>query len=309
LLILGFAVTVAVMAFLFWIIWINRESELVTSVFFKTIAAPIIVALAILVYELAAPLPDDKARVEVMVVQSPGIGLLPVGGLLLLSDSSHANGYMKLQSIVAMCEANGKTNAGALLAAPNAVTDLLELAMWDWLGERYPLHWDVNRAWFQGLSGGGGSISTKRDAEAHPRFLSSKEIRDYLSQNSFIKAGLENSIPHHVCLPSGSRLERSNELGARKTVIETPYVIFSIQIQGVGGEQLGAGSLAEKIKAKYPGSWWAGHYVVSFDCKYRRFYRWSPATAKQKAWVTEIIEAFKRDFDWQLVREDLRGVL
>jgi hypothetical protein len=75
-----------------------------------------------------------------------------------------------------------------------------------------------------------------------------------------------------------------------------------------GGGGLGKISFVSRLMDELdppPRGWQTANVNVRFRTHYNKWLRWSPDTAKQKRWITEMVEMWRRDFDWDGIREDL----
>jgi len=44
---------------------------------------------------------------------------------------------------------------------------------------------------------------------------------------------------------------------------------------------------------------------VTFEMEIHRWTRWSAETVREKIWTEKMIEAFQKDFDWNLLRQEI----
>lgn len=285
------------LAALFWIIWINRDSDRTSAILIKAILAPLLVAAALLATDILSPLPSVTAEIPVLILRDYQSRLVPVYQPLALAGSWSGNEMPALFTTYWAWLAKNSPPASdksgkAISVADNSTIveqggfflDLFEASFWTWLANRYGLHWRVQRRWFQGISGGGGSLSPAPDAEQHPTILTAQEVARRISGNALLRD------PHPIALsavslPSGSKVT-VDRIGNRHHIrIASSRLELAITFELVGGGLLGATELAEKLKSRFPdGPIWSDHIQVNFDCSFSYLYRWSPATTQQREW-------------------------
>jgi len=220
---------------------------------------------------------------------------------LLKVNSRHKKGYVLLNNVNLFFPKNKEIIANSDVIA----FDLLEMAFWTWLSKRYHLHWDVDIDEIEGISGGGGTIDIKSDAEKEPLKLSLEDIQKYLKNNTY--SAHKGNI-WGITLPSGSSLDiQRNGAYSRIINIKNQYIDFKIKMYHPGNSGLEFTVFGENIKKSLqsPEEWFVEDFKVKFDCKYTIPDNETLQFEKQKKWVNEIMENFYNDFEWALIEPDL----
>jgi len=293
-----------------WLLWLNRGSQAAIPTLIKTLLGPMFVGGLLFLTEIFSPLPIEADTTQILVLRN-GHQLAPLlMGATTLYGPPYRLGYVKLNLAL---HGWRKQILEKSKEASNAIDDefmlsLLELTFWEWLCEKYNLHWFVDRASSHGISSSGGSAWQSLNAEKHPYTCSPEEIRRHLSRNPLLS---QNAALGAVKFPSRSKIFVARTNGKRTIRVFTQQMTLIIEMKLVGQERLGGTDLAEKLKAELPdpNSWLADIIHVVFTRRYKPLLRWSPKTLQQKEWASEMVKLFRDDFDWALVRPDLEKFL
>lgn len=287
---------------IFLLAFINRESEVIMQIIIKVLFIAIITAFVLIVLEIDSPIQSDSKTVEVLILRNKEeVNVKDFSEKLLMVGSSHQKGYGLLHNITIF---NTK-NEEVVIDSDTISLDLLEMAFWTWLSKKYHIHWYVNTESFEGISGSGISINEAEDAEKNPTELGKDELQEYLKDNMYT---INPGTFWGISLPSGSSVNviKRNK-NNRVFQIKNKYIDFKISIYRVGSTGLLYTSLGENIRKTLlsPDEWYVDNFKVSFESNYKKIYRGSLQTKKQKKWVNEIMEDFYNDFDWLLLKSDL----
>ena len=147
------------------------------------------------------------------------------------------------------------------------------------------------------------------DAETNPTIVTPQQLASHLSGNAFLQP------PHPITLgsvsfPHDTEIEVDRNRSLRRVLIRNRHLQMNIRFEWVGGGLVGATSLADKVKSRFPGSpIWTDHIQTTIDCQFRHFLRWSPATSQQREWLEELIADFRTEFGWEVLREKLEAAL
>ncbi len=223
-------------------IWINRAGENTIGIFCKAVLAPLVVAAALLAYDFFSPLPNVTRRIPVVVMRQ-GLSIVRLYELTQQpSDwSSSGYGFMRETSGLWAQTASPELRSAA---ATNRTwgTDVLECAIWSWLGNVYCNHWDIETFEFQGINSPTRKAyvpSPETNSKVKPYRYSTENLRRLLADNFLAATGpfdVRNLSPH---LPPGSKVVRSGPSWRRKTTITTRRLTLSFSLSNAGGEGVG----------------------------------------------------------------------
>jgi len=307
-----------VLALIFIILWINRDSDRTPGLLVKTVAAPMVVALALVAAEIFAELPRESVAADVIVVRDDTTGLLPLEHALFNVGSPFGEGYRHIQDTVRTWQPRRKPGAviGAAVEEQREFTlDIVELALLRWLSWHYPTHWDVEVAQTRGIAciEAFGAISD--GAESKPLLLSIGDIRG-VRENKLLQDGSYDTVLPgfgHLAIPSGSVLEEMRGTGFRELRLRNSELTLTIRFRAGASGNLGASALADRIRHSFPQAvsplWHEYQIRASLECEYSHLRRWSNRTTRQRRWVGNLMSSFKSDFDWQTLRRDLEVAL
>ncbi len=294
------------------LLWWNRASDQNLALFFRVYAG-LIFALVMLLLSILSPLPEDSAQIDVLFVHDENQTLAPLMGTLILSGSAHTKGYIELELVLTEwreAQRVRNTKGGAISNDSDPISgefylDIFEKTFWRWLAQKYGIHWMAKHDWFWGISSGSGSMGSAPNAEESMCTLSKQDIVKRLSGNRRV---LNGAMLGDVKFPVHSKVALKRDGGRRTIEIDDSYLHLKIELTSFGRGVVEASDLAEKINNKYrptSSKWWEEHIRVSFYCQYTRWYRWSPETKRRRKWVEEMIDMFRNDFEWSLIRNDL----
>jgi hypothetical protein len=305
LLVLGFLIFAIVLGFFIFIVWVNGASEKVVLPFFKAAFLPLIAAAGLLLYDLLLPLPKKTLDIPVLILRNDSYQLLPLLNHVETIGHSTGEGYWRLNTLSFIWRDKAE-KIGPLPPQdelPFFYSDLLELAVWQWIGETFPIHWQVERRFFRGISSAGGSIKPKGDFKRQT-IKTPDEIANLLKGNSLLPIMKDHLRP--IFLPEGTIVSVDRSNGRRTYEFRNEYALFEITIEIAGGEQVGAGKVADALRSSHnlQGTW-ANHFFVGFRFSPDRLRRWSSEVEKQDQWVSQIMELFQEAFDWNLIRAEI----
>jgi len=182
------------------------------------------------------------------------------------------------------------------------ITELLELESVLWIASQYRQHWDVQREWFSGFSGGGGNSRIASDADKEKTQL---RIAKLLEDNLYAAKAEEVFIDKYIYLPKGTKA--TYDRGRHLIEFDNNRINMKIKFTNVGGSALGLGTAAEKLKARFQediyGKVWVSHFTVNFTIMPKRYRRWSPATKKQFAWANELAVNYDKAFSFSILKQ------
>jgi hypothetical protein len=310
-------VAVLILALLLLIIWLNRDTDRTSGILVKAVVAPLLVAAALLATEFLSPLPAVKAEIPVVIFRDYNAQLVPVFEPLALNGA--LSEIPALFSTYKKWLANNLPPASAKAAATGDNSevvergefflDLFEASFWSWLSRDYSLHWRVQRKRFQGISSGGGSVSVAPDAEEKPVVLAAGDIARRLSGNALLEPPNPVTLGS-VSFPRGTEVTIDRNKLRRRIRITNRHLQLNITFELVGGGLVGATTLAERLRARFPvDPIWADHIQATVNCQFSYLLRWSPATSWQREWVDEMIAGFRTEFGWDILREKLDAAL
>ena len=206
-------------------------------------------------------------------------------------DVSKKTGYDKINHVWIL-------NSKEILENKNSShLDFLEAGFWSWYSTKFNLHWEQKNEEFVGLSGSSGNGYVPKGSEKGSLKLKVKD--KYLEINPAFKQVFGGNI---MALPKGIEIKRDKiSDNYREIELSTKEIDFIISFGSMGGSVLGGDELSNKIKSYLPkpDDWWANYIVVIFELNKKRFYQWSPRTAKLDKWVNKISNDFEKEFNWQ----------
>lgn len=270
---------------------------------FKTLIPAVIIASFLTfgaVYYF--PLPNDGNTTDVLILRKEGrLGIGEFESKLLKVGSTHKEGYVLLNSVNIFFPRNDEIEVDSKTEA----LDLLEMTFWLWLAKRYNVHWEVDIDRFDAISGGQYVISPSKNSEENPMKLLPSQLQEHLYDNTYL---VHEGQLWGITLPSGTSVNAIERTSSRRIFqIENKHIDFRIEIYKIGQSGLDYTTLGENIKKalESPDSWYSENFKVKFDCKYKKLFRGSPSTIKQKEWINELIKDFENDFEWDLIKPDL----
>lgn len=190
------------------------------------------------------------------------------------------------------------------------LTELMELKTILWIASQYRQHWQVQREWFSGFSGGGGSSRIAVGADKRTEVVRIR-IADLLKDNLYAAKVEEIATDRYIYLPQGTKAvyDRKNHF----IEFDNAHMNMKITFCNVGGSALDAGVEADKLKANLQeqiyGRVWAGHFTVNFKITPKRIRRWSPSTKKQIAWAKDLVSSYDRAFSFSVLKQLIKEKL
>lgn len=308
-LIILFIGAVIVLGILLGFIFVNRGSEKVVSLFMKSIAGPLIVALVLLGYEILSPVPPDRNEVFITLIHDHNFNIAPFHKPLLLNNSLMGNGFVMLDQVVSGWQAAINKSKPILQGQDDFYIDLTELSLIYWLHMSYPMHWQIERDEFRGINMSGGSYHAIEGAERNPRSCSENELKELLRENRLVKDGINPFFYGKVFLPSNSEVSINRRKGLRIIQIKNRRMNLTIRIAQVGSGGGEGTNLGKRLAKAFPGYTEHEYLKVIFECNYTPYLKWSPRTIHQKKWVNEMAALFNRDFEWDGIRSELEKYL
>jgi hypothetical protein len=301
----GFAFYAVLLILFIVILCINSATEKVSLIFFKATFLPLIAAAGLLAYDLLLPLPKKTLDVPVLILRNDSYQLVPLWTHLDTIGHSTGEGYWRLNTLAFIWRDKAEKIGPLPLkdGLPFFYSDLLELAVWQWIGETFPGHWQVERRFFRGISGSGGSFQPKGNLERQT-IKTADEVAVLIEGNSLLPVMKDHLSP--IFLPEGTIVSVDRSTGRRIYAFRNKYALFEITIEIAGGEQVGAGKVADALRSSHnlQGTW-ANHFFVGFRFSPERLRRWSPEVEKQDHWVSQLMELFREAFDWNLMRAEI----
>lgn len=311
-----------ILFFLFYIITVNRDSDKTTSILIKAVLGPLLLALVLIFTEIYSPLPSDKWEVQVVIPLDSDNQLVPLDSVLLPDGSPFGGGFNYIRLVLMeLHKSQLVQDRPALSAEPNSgntpeleqhdlALDILEITFWRWLSFNYRNHWNVKHNRFQGISFQHGSMDVSQDAEPNPSIYTAEQISRLLRDNEVFRSKLDLLAMRQVSFPRGSTVKAQRKPWESEIIISNSNLTLSISFKTVAGGGVGNSNLARRIREHLSLSMmYSYHIIVSFKCEYNHWRRWSPSTTQQRKWVQDLVDAFRSDFDWQFIREDLKRVL
>lgn len=295
-------ILIGIVSFLSWILFINRGDDKFIEVFLQIILV-VVAGVIILLFKLFSPIENLNEKVHVLLLRDQYLTYTREFSRRLLMDDIKNNGYEIIMRVEAFSFDNIKKteeNGGSI------GMDVMEYAFFVWLGESYLLHWDNERIYFDGISGGGGQIFAKKDADKKVSTLKYEQLREKLTSNQIMP--LKNGLFSNISYPKETDFVvlRHDKI-AREYSFKNSYINFKISIRKASQGILSSTKLAESILKTLPSEnkWQTEEFVISFECTYSKLRRGNPSLIKQKKWVEEIVNGVKKDFDWGNVKEDI----
>lgn len=304
-----------------WLVNLFIESEknkIVVNVF--------LISFFILMYKLLVPLPSDYSKTQIKILNGINnniMGYIDLDFPLTEINSLHREGYMIFSRIARWYSSENqeeikKTERGELEFCEKFSFDLVELSFWNWLYEKNSMHWQENRNFYYGINSGGGGVQRKINAEKKVYNYPSNVLRNELKGNVFISTSSIFFIAD-IKLPYGTKvtIDRSSPFPhPRRIKIQDKYFELQISIYSIGSAEVNDVTfLGKKLKSKIPSlaSCWESNSVVEFSCNYTgiwaRLFRWTPSAINRRKWVGEVINKFKYDFDWIIIKPELEKAI
>lgn len=208
-------------------------------------------------------------------------------------------GYSDISTFVGLCQAKGIEITP--VKDRQYVTELLELESVLWIASQYRHHWQVQREWFSGFSGGGGSSRIALDADKEKAQF---RIVELLRDNLYAIRAEQVYSDKYIYLPKGTKATYNRKLHFIE--FDNNQINIRIKFTNVGGSALGAGNAAEKLKTNLQedvyGHIWASYFTVNFTITPKRLRRWSPATKKQLTWANELATSYDKAFSFSTLK-------
>lgn len=275
-----------------WLILLNWKSS-ENYELFKPVIGGLLVACFLILTTFFSPIEPIKYKTDIVVLTKNDVIL----GFPILSKGfpEPLNGYDKISTLIF------ELNQNKIKPTPKEnhqyVLELIEYASMRWIGDNYPMHWQLDRSWIRGLSGGGGQILVKPGAETYPEEV---ELRELLKDNMY-SASPSVSEPRFIFLPHGTKITYKNHIITLDN--------NNIQIQIVFGkaqfmEKLGA-DLGGDLEKDYGPNLYAHYFTVEWTINTKRPRRWSPRTKEQIEWAKEIGESYAKAFSFLALEQTL----
>ncbi len=269
----------------------------------KPIAGGMFIALFFVVTSFFSPIETKQSTTPIAVLSRQDIvskqeRYTPFPHLSMYDEPAY--GYADISTLVGLCQTKGieiKPVEGR-----QYITELIELETVLWIASQYRQHWQVQREWFSGFSGGGGNSRVAPDAD---KKIEQIRIADLLKENLYATKAKEIYVDQYIYLPKGTKATYDRE--RHSIEFDNAQTNLKIEFKNVGGSALGAGVAAEKLKANLQedvyGRVWAGHFIVNFKISPKRFRRWSPSTKKQLAWANELVANYDKAFSFSVLKQ------
>lgn len=305
------AVVVIVVSFGFivYLVYINRGSEQ-SYMLIKPVLGGLGIALFFIFSYLFSPLPQLDNTTDILLLTQDKANIVPIENWTVLRFGPQpSSGYFHIYGENLGFKSNlSKEKAGSVsMGGDSYFLELVEWSTLTWIAQNYPMHWQIERSWFSGISGGGGSISAAKDADKETIKIA---IDSLLKNNRFAEEYKKRTkSPLFIYLPKDTKMKYKKLINNfRSFIIENKHIYLELSFSYKGGGSLGATHLAEKIKEK-AGTGWSHHISVRFKMRPQRIRRWSPLTKKQGEWIRNLSAYYNESFSWYILRDKLEKVL
>ncbi len=296
-------ITLGLLSVFSWLLFVNREDDKIIETFVQVLVG-LIAAIIIIGFRIYSPLEASNAKIKVLVIRDKS---RTYNGELSLHLEKINSDYKKGYSILSSIETFDCDNFNRKKFNNETVGfDIIEYALWTWLGERYPTHWDLEWNYFNGISGGGGSAQSSEGADKKTKKYTYAAIREILVENQIMQK--EHGRFYEINFPDKTQIEIKERKSNRGIyVISNIYFTLNIKIFKVGQSGLTWTSLGEKLKEEIPvkTDLYTENYIIEFNCTYNKLRRGSPSLIKQKKWIEETINGLSNDFEWTTIKKDL----
>jgi hypothetical protein len=331
-LIIGFSMALLILLIVFYIVWSNRGGNNVVSLFGKSILAPIVLAAALLLYDLYTEVPSGKSMFPAVFIFSSledptSCALVDFSSFKKSSDVSRENGTASACDILSywsgkhLCMAApddfsllSKEQDAALSSKESFYLDLFQLSIWRWLSMRYSVHWNLENymsinGFFSGVSGG---ITPEGEQEKSLE-ISHDELIRIFKDNILIKTWSKDSNVPSIAqtltspkLPIGTVITSTRDDYNRSIKISNSEITIEIIIKYSGNESgpLPSRGLGGKIINKNNFKLFRMEsYWVQIAWSIPALKRWAPSTLRKKRWAEDLASQISTDFNWQKIRE------
>lgn len=222
---------------------------------------------------------------------------LPLSSALILNGSDYGNIYSNLVFINNAARRKHPVNNNNL---QKYYFDLFEIAFFNWYLNEFSYKWS----------------DVKID---NPALIKSNIIKKQITNNSLLET-LNSKIDTWFLPPDSEiRIIQDNpidtlpfqipiEVHSTKIVIENRNFIFSIKFSNsLGFGKLERHDLKEAKVFSYfkTNNIWVENIKIEFTANFTAEYCLDEITLKEYAWINMLIEKFKNDYDWKLVKSDL----
>ncbi|MHB9040830.1 MAG: hypothetical protein ACYC4T_09270 [Melioribacteraceae bacterium] len=301
------SVLIMIMFILFFIyIYINSESETSLELFSKVLIA-LLAAFIIIAFDILKPVKPVTKSVQIIILRNKENRNMQEFSDRLLKTSYS---FIKYSTLYDVDIYSKKKELNKSYKAPYEVEDLdlVETAFWCWLSKKYTIHWDTKERIVEGISGGGGSISQKEDAEASPKILTIEFMKGLLQHNNF---ELDRGIFSQVAIPSGTDVKLIlNTESQRSYTFSNRYLELNIKMEYVGSTGVEFTILGNKIleslkKSSRNQEYYTNNFIIEFSCKYSKWYKGNSELRKQMSWINALTSDFYENFDWSQIRPKL----
>lgn len=336
-LITGFVSALIVLLIIFYIVWINRGGNNVVSLFGKSVLAPMILAAALLLYDLFTDVPNSKTMFPATFIYSnPNdsdytqySALVDFRNFGKRSEASWEYGTSSACDILSywsgkhLCMANPDDYSAlndeqrAVLSNKNDFyLDLLQLSIWRWMSMRYGVHWDLEtyQSVYGFSSGVSGGIPPEGGQEKFIE-LSDDKILSIFKENALIKTWSRNDNTPSVVetlmsprLPVGTKIHTIKSPNSRTMRLQTNEIEIKILIKEWSTESgpLPQSGLGGKIRERnFIEDFELQSYLVTVEWDVKALTRWSPNSLHQRRWAEDIAGQLSTEFNWQKIREKI----
>jgi hypothetical protein len=287
-------------------VYYNRESTNSIDLLIKVLIA-FIAALIIISFDILKEEKSDNKKVKVLILRNNETIETKDFSNRLLKINSFTNGYSLLDEVNLLSRKNDSIKNSETIAL-----DLLENTLWVWLSKKYHLHWEMEQTNFSGISGGSGNMGILKEAENEVTKYKIDSLREILKNNYY---ELSPARFWGVSLPKNTKVSFLKRTSRERTfLLRNKYIQFKISVYKIGNSGVEFTNLGERILKSlskyYPNteSFYANNLIVEFTCDYSRWFKGSPDTIRQKKWVSEIINEFSNDFDWEILKPYIEKV-
>ncbi len=283
-----------------FIILLNGDNSATTQILLKVFGA-IFIALFLILYGIFSFYPTDSKETKILILRNKQGELESFVSKLLLVNSKHIKGYQTINTVYIFSNKDKRK----LIPLEKSSLDLIEMSLWGWLSKKYSIHWDTTNNYFQGISGGSGTIDKAEDSDKYSFNFSRDMIKKELEENIFID---NNQYIGGIKFPPGTQVTTERTRFSRTLILKNDFINeLRIEIEYISNSGLDYTLLGEAIKKtlKNPDSWFSNNFKISFKVEYNRWRKDAPKMKKIRKWVNEIMIDFYNDFHWELIEPDL----
>lgn len=295
---------ILLIALMFLVLFLNRGSESIKPVIFKVIGF-ILAALVFLSIDILKAPEEMHTKANFLILRNNNaelLNLVPVTAAINVSQW-HAYSLLDQTWIMGYTPQSDTFIKDQHTEEEHVFDELVAATFLKWMAYHYSIHWEMEHNYIDGISGGGGHSSQKKNRDNKTATYYFKD-----SPNGFLRS---DQPFNRIRVPKGSQASLSTTILESVFTIKNRKMVFTFKSIRLGNSGVSHSILGKKIDARLenPGSFFAHDYIITLDATFSRFLRWSPQTLKQKEWITQIFENFERDFSWDLFKVQFEKAL